>query len=168
MTLVDSETNLQMNDKQSADSTTNNLTTNYPHISNEWLEMQCPDDLPLINVEEVAGELNTINVNKAPEPNDLPSKILRRFSKLFAVPLAEIFNESFQKKKFPETWKKYKVTGIPKTTPCTIIENLRPIALTSVLSKVQESFANKWINEDINGKIPNMEGSQDLRLCMPF
>ncbi len=57
MTLVDSETNLQMNDKQSADSINNvfaNLTTNYPHISNEWLEMQCPDDLPLISVEEVA------------------------------------------------------------------------------------------------------------------
>jgi hypothetical protein len=29
--------------------------------------------------------------------------------------------------------------------------------LTSVLSKVQESFANKWINEDINGKISNSQ-----------
>ena len=160
VTLVDSETNLQMNDKQSADSINNffaNLTLNYPHISNEWLEMQCPDDLPLISVEEVARELNAINVNKAPGPNDPPLKILKMFSKLFAVPLAEIFNESFQTKKFPVTWKKYKVTGIPKITPCTIAENLRPIALTSVLSKVQESFTNKWINEDINGKISNSQ-----------
>ena len=101
VTLVDSETNLQMNDKQSADSINNffaNLTLNYPHISNEWLEMQCPDDLPLISVEEVARELNAINVNKAPGPNDPPLKILKMFSKLFAVPLAEIFNESFQTK----------------------------------------------------------------------
>ena len=145
VTLVDSETNLQMNDKQSADSINNffaNLTTYYPHISKEWLEMQYPDDLPLISVEEVTRELNVINVNKAPGPNDPPLKILKMFSKFFAVPLAEVFNESFQTKKFPETWKKYKVTGIPKTTPCTIVENLRPIALTSVLSKVQESFAN--------------------------
>ena len=136
MTLVDSETNLQMNDKQSADSINNffaNLTTYYPHISNEWLEMQCPDDLPLISVEEVTRELNAINVNKAPGPNDPPLKILKMFSKFFAVPLAEIFNESFQTKKFLETWKKYKVTGIPKTTPCTIVENLRPIALTSCI-----------------------------------
>ena len=29
--------------------------------------------------------------------------------------------------------------------------------MTSVLSKVQESFANKWINEDINGKISNSQ-----------
>jgi hypothetical protein len=29
--------------------------------------------------------------------------------------------------------------------------------LTSVLSKVQESFANKWIKEDINGKISNSQ-----------
>jgi hypothetical protein len=41
---------------------------------------------------------------------------------------------------------KYKVTGIPKTITCTIVENLRPIALT-----------NKWINEDINGKISNSQ-----------
>jgi hypothetical protein len=79
------------------------------------------------------------------------------FPKLFAVPLAEIFNESFPTKKFPETWKKYKVTGIPKTIPCTIVENLKPIVLTSVLSKVQESFANKRINEDINRKISNSQ-----------
>jgi hypothetical protein len=48
--------------------------------------MQCPDDLPLISVEEVARELNAINVNKAPGPNDPPLKILKMFSKLFAVP----------------------------------------------------------------------------------
>ncbi len=135
-----------MNDKQSADSINNffaNLTTNYPHTPNEWLEMQCPDDLPLISVEEVARELNAINVNKAPGPNDPPLKILKMFSKLFAVLPAEIFNKSFQTKKFPETWKKYKVTGIPKTTPCTIVENLRPIELTSVLTKVQESFCQQ-------------------------
>jgi hypothetical protein len=31
------------------------------------------------------------------------------------------------------------------------------MALTSFLSKVQESFANKWINEDINGEISNSQ-----------
>jgi hypothetical protein len=63
-------------------------------------------DLPLISVEEVARELNAINVNKAPGSNDPLLKILKMFPKLFAVPLAEIFSESFQTKKFPETWKK--------------------------------------------------------------
>jgi hypothetical protein len=103
--------------------------------------MQCPDDLPLITVE-----LNAINVNKAPGPNHPLLKILKMFPKLFEVPLAEIFNETFQTKKFTETWKKYKVTGIPKTITCTIVENLRPIALT-----------NKWINKDINGKFSNSQ-----------
>ena len=35
----------------------------------------------------------------------------------------------------------------------TVVENTRPVALTSVLSKIQESIAVKWINEDIQGKM---------------
>ena len=36
-------------------------------------------------------------------------------------------------------------------------QNTRPIALTSVLSKIQESFAVKWINENIQGKISDSQ-----------
>ena len=43
--------------------------------------------------------------------------------------------------------------GIPKSIPCSTVDNLRPIALTSVLSKVQESFVVDWTNEDIHDKI---------------
>jgi hypothetical protein len=65
--------------------------------------MQCPDDLPLITVK-----LNAIDVNKAPGPNHPLLTILKMFPKLFEVPLAEIFNESFQTKKFTVTWKNIK------------------------------------------------------------
>ena len=43
--------------------------------------------------------------------------------------------------------------GIPKSIPCSTVDNLRPIALTSVLLKVQESFVVDWINEDIHDEI---------------
>jgi hypothetical protein len=43
VTSVDPETNLQMNDN-SINKFFANLTTNYPHIANESLEMQCPDE----------------------------------------------------------------------------------------------------------------------------
>ena len=94
-----------------------------------------------------------INVNKAPGPNDSVLKISKEFALVLAVPLTEIFNDSFREKYFPKMWKQYKLKGISKSIPCSTVDNLRPIALTSVLSKVQESFVLDWINEDIHDKI---------------
>ncbi len=78
---------------------------------------------------------------------------MKIFANSFAVPLTDIFIESFQSKTFPLIWKKYRITEIPKITPCDSVEDLRPIALTSVLGKLQESFAVKWLYKDTNGKI---------------
>ena len=84
-----------------------------------------------------------MNVNKAPGPNDPILKILKNFAKYFAIPLTEILNESFQLKIFPKAWKN--ILGIPKSLPCRLVEDLRPIALSSVVAKAQESFAVRWI-----------------------
>ena len=74
--------------------------------------------------------------------NDPILKILKIFAKYFVIPLTEIFNESFQSKIFPKAWKKYKVLGNPKSVPCTLVEDLRPITLTSVVAKAQESHCS--------------------------
>ncbi len=50
--------------------------------------------------------------------------------------------------KFPEVWKISKVCGIPNVIPC-----CRSISLTNVISKVQESYAVKWIHEDVQAEI---------------
>ena len=84
-------------------------------------------------------------------------RILKIFAKWFAIPLVEIFNESFKTRIFPSSRKNYRVCGVPKTTPCTLAEELRPISLTSVLAKLQESFAVKWMYEDIDGKISDFQ-----------
>ncbi len=75
------------------------------------------------------------------------------FAKYFAIPLADIYNESFMSRIFPQIWKFYTVCAIPKITPCSNVEDLRPISLTSVISKVQESYVVEWVHEDIKGKV---------------
>ena len=156
VTLIDPETELELDNKQSATIINDffaDLTKDYPRINEEWIELQCSDSLPYVNVEHVQKQLMKINVNKAPGPNDPVLKILKDFAYVLAVPLTEIFNDSFREKYFPKMWKQYKLKGIPKSLPCSTVDNLRPIALTSVLSKVQESFVVDWINEDIHDKI---------------
>ena len=159
-TMLDPTTGLQMDDKQSACYINNffaNLTKDYPKLKEDWLELHCANNLPLITVDQVRQEQQKINVNKAPGPFDPFIRILKIFAEYFVVPLVEIFNESFQSKNFPKVWKKYKVSGIPKSLPCTLVEELRPIALTSVLAKVQVSFAVRWIHEDTAGKISHSQ-----------
>jgi hypothetical protein len=56
------------------------------------LELQCTEK----------QELREINTNKALGPYDPFMKILKTFSKCFALPLTEVFNESFQLKIFSQ------------------------------------------------------------------
>ena len=106
--------------------------------------------MPMANLIK---KLKGIDANKAYGPFDPSIKIIKLFADCFAVPLLHIFNQSFQSMKFPEVWKISNVCAIPKTTPCNREEELRPISLTSVLSKVQESYAVEWILEDVQEEI---------------
>ena len=98
-----------------------------------------------------------MDINISPGPCDPYMKILKIFANNFAIPLADIFNESFQMQIFPSDWKKYRTVGVPKIMPCNSVEDMRPIALTSVLGKLQERFAVKWFYEHINDKISNSQ-----------
>ena len=65
-----------------------------------------------------------------------------------SVPLTDIINSSFEKGEVPVQWKYSQITPIPKSLPPSI-DKLRPIALTSYFAKIAESFAAKWLLEDI-------------------
>ena len=103
--------------------------------------------------EEIGKCLQDFNVGL----NDSNVKILKTFADFFAIPLADIFNESFNSKCFPAIWKDFVVSPIPKAIPCSGVDELRPIALTSVLSKLQESYVVSWLKEDIHGKIAEVQ-----------
>ena len=99
------------------------------------------------------NKLKGIDTNKAYGPFDPSIKIIKLFADCFAAPLLHIFNQYFQSMKFPEVWKISNVCAIPKTSPCNGVEELRPISLTSVLSKVRESYAVEWILEEVQAEI---------------
>ena len=81
------------------------LTKEYPKVNNEWLELQCPGNLPSVSVEEVREKLKKMDINKSPGPCDPYMKILKIFANNFAIPLADIFNEPFKCKPFLRTGK---------------------------------------------------------------
>ena len=117
----------------------------------------CCNLMLILTCKKKKKKLSCLKVNKAAGPFDPNTRIIKIFAKYFARPLTHIFNESFACRLFPDIWKVSKVCGIPKSKPCCSVDLLRPIALTSTLSKIQESYATEWIYEDVKDEISEFQ-----------
>ena len=154
--LLDPDTELPLNNKETADHINaffSSITNNFHEVSDEWLAYGELDLLPSITEESVAKKLRNLNVGKTAGPHDPYMKLIKMFPTAFAIPLTNIYNKSFLSRLFPNIWKFYTVCGVPKVSPCSTADQLRPISLTSIFSKLQESYVMEWIYDDIKGKI---------------
>lgn len=89
---MDREKGLILDDKQSA--TLINIFCKFKDfepIKSEWFDLQCPENLPQVSIEDGGIELTKMNLNKAPGLNYPFIKILKMFANTFVVPLAEIY-----------------------------------------------------------------------------
>ena len=122
-------------------------------IQSKWSSYGRLDVLPTVTVDSIARKLSAIQSNKAPGPNDPFLKVIKIFAQFFAIPLANIFNAFFEQKVFPELWKEFYLEPVPKVEPCPDLDEIRPIALTSTISKIQESYVVDWMYQDIEPAI---------------
>ena len=109
-----------------------------------------PDDfnIPIdndepISVSETTVErlLRAISASKASGPDELPNWVLKSFSVILAPAITDIFNASFREGRVPKIWKMADVPPAPKTKNITDFnKDLRPISLTSTLSKIAENI----------------------------
>ncbi|KAL9970105.1 hypothetical protein ACROYT_G022428 [Oculina patagonica] len=102
-----------------------------------------------------------VKTSRAGGPDDLPNWVLREFADILAAPIADILNTSFSECKVPRVWKIANVSPLPKApTVCDFNKDLRPISLTSTLSKIAESFViEKSIKPAVLSSIdPNQYG----------
>ena len=87
---------------------------------------------------EVFKILTHLDTNKASGPDLISNKILKECAASLSEPLADLFNNSFNQGKFPQSWKQANVTPIHKKDDRQSKSNYRPISLLSNISKVQE------------------------------
>ena len=102
--------------------------------------VSCEDDEPIqVTVDSVAARLSKISAFRAGGPNNLPNWVLKEFSNILAPALTEVLNQSFRESKVPRIWKLADVPPRPKSASIEDFnKDLRPISLTSTLSKVAE------------------------------
>ena len=108
----------------------------------DCVRVEMDDDEPIYVTElSVARKLREICSARAGGPDDLPNWALREYADILAAPIADILNTSFSECKVPQAWKLADVPPLPKApTVSDINKDLRPISLTSTLSKVAEGF----------------------------
>ena len=107
------------------------------------------DQLPIIHPYQVFKKLLCLNSSKATGPDNIPPRIPKDFAYELSHPLAKILNLSLASASFPSQWKSANISPIPKVTPPKEKDDLRPISLTSCISKVLKEFVVEWILEDI-------------------
>ena len=108
----------------------------------------------IIKEEEVYYKLSIISTSKSSGPDGVPNWVLKSYAHVLASPVASIYNASIQQSIVPTAWKEANVIPIPKIPlPVDIIKDLRPISLTSTLSKTCERFVTDWLLEYIMEKI---------------
>ena len=69
----------------------------------------------------------------------MPNWVLKEFAEILAEPVCTVLNSTFREQKFLSAWKLANITPLIKTKPVTNASmHLRPISLTSALSKVED------------------------------
>ena len=108
----------------------------------------------IIEEKDVYCKLSAISVSKSPGPDGIPNWVLKSYAYVLSSPVASIFNASIQEAVVPSMWKKANVIPVPKkSVPKDISKDLRPISLTTTLSKICERFVTDWLLKSIGAKI---------------
>ena len=94
-----------------------------------------------VTEHSIYRKLASLNPTKASGPDKIPAWLLKENADILAPVVTDILNCSFSEARLPQSWKHADITPIPKQTPVRDVnKHLRPISLTSILSKLAEEI----------------------------
>ena len=124
---------------------------------------------------EVTRKLKDLDPGKTAGPDNLHPALLKELASDISEVVTEIFCKSLDEGKLPRMWKQGNISPIFKKGNKHDPGNYRPISLTSVLSKVMETFVRDAVREHLlkndlissqqHGFIPGRSTSSQLLEC---
>lgn len=122
----------------------------------------------IIDVEDVAKRLRSLDVNKSPGPDQIHPRILKELADVIAPVVAALYKKSIEAGDMPQLWKTAHVTPIFKKGSKKLPENYRPVSLTAILCKILEQIIAELIikhMEDENLLSDQQYGFRKNRSC---
>ena len=117
--------------------------------------------IPNVSSDKVYRVIKNLRSDCSTGPDKISAKYIKLVADTLAGPLTKIINSSIDLTMFPEAWKVSRISPIPKNETSMKHEDLRPIAILPVLSKIYEKIVatqmvhfletNKILDEKIVG-----------------
>ena len=128
-----------------------------------------------ITREMVMNKLNSLNTGKLTGPDGLHPYFLYSLADLLCTPLTILFKKSLSEGMVPSGWIQAYITAI-HTSITSVVENYRPIRITSIVCKIMESIIRDYLVEHMVSKnlfadsqygfIPNRDCMSNLLLAL--
>jgi hypothetical protein len=114
---------------------------NYSALSDDLCFPYESDECIQVTVESVTEKLRGNDKSKAGGPDGLPAWLLKTYADIIAPAVTDVLNSSFLECKVLNIWKMADIAPLPKDQDIEDFnKDLRPISLTSNLSKIAEDF----------------------------
>ena len=116
--------------------------------------------------EQTRKEFNRLSPSKAAGPDGISPKVLKMCSSQLCEIFCTIFNLSFQSGVVPDIWKTSCIVPVPKNNKVGSMNDLRPVALTSVAFKTCERIVLPQLKSFIQESLdPFQFAYQSNRSC---
>ena len=100
-----------------------------------------------VQKEEILKELNNLNINKATQNTDIPTKIIKENSDIFGDFIFSNLNCCINTSSYPSLLKRTDITPVHKKDSKSEKNNYRPVSILSNISKVYERIMFKQMSE---------------------
>lgn len=135
----------------------NELNNFYARFDDKDLGSECEDILRVVNSsecerivlsdDEVVRALARAKPGKASGPDRVCGRVIKSCKAELVQPLRRYYQMSLDLCCVPLQWKTSEVIPVPKAKIPLVMNDLRPVALTSVMAKCLESIVKKYLNQ---------------------
>ena len=149
----------ELEPNQSPKEITNSLARHFVQITNQSrplsrndIPKSHPGLIPQLDTADVEKFIKGFRICKSRVNGDIPRELVGPSAGPLAKVLTKIYNACFLTKSWPRLWKVKTIVPIPKTISPGSADDIRLISMTTLWSKMLESYLAKFTLEETHGK----------------
>jgi hypothetical protein len=144
----------------------NDFSEEVSSLRDRFYHTDSSEAILIVTESDVMTELKKLKSTKAAGPDGIPARVLKACCEELAEIYAFIFNKSFSTQTVPDLWKCSCIIPVPKRPVVSCMNDLRPVALTSIPMKVCERLFKKSLSQYVTGMLDPLQFAyQSQRSC---